>query len=105
MERITKSDLIDKFIECSALTPSDVGGGLGTRWGAGYRVGGVGKRDFCCFFLLLLLLLCVLMLLAVYGQTLKQFDYFIVYFIDARKPLLTYHFDSFKPLLTYQLLF
>ena len=33
MERITKSDLTDKFIECSALTPSDVmGGGLGTGW-------------------------------------------------------------------------
>ena len=33
MERITKSDLIDKLIECSTLTPSDVmGGGLGTGW-------------------------------------------------------------------------
>ena len=47
MERITKSDLIDKFIECSALTPSDVMGG----GEAGYRVGGVGKGDF--FFSLL----------------------------------------------------
>ena len=33
MECITKSDLIDKFIECSALTPYDVmSGGLGTGW-------------------------------------------------------------------------
>ena len=47
MECITKSDLIDKFIECSALTPSDVMGG-----GAGWWVGSVGKRDFCRFFFL-----------------------------------------------------
>ena len=40
-----------------------------------------------------------------FGQTWRQFDYFIVYFIEARRPLLTYHFDSFKPLLTYQLFF
>ena len=40
MECITESDLIDKFIECSALTPSDV---MGRGGGFGYRVGGVGK--------------------------------------------------------------
>ena len=50
MGRVTKSDLIDKFIECSALTPSDVMGGR-----AGYRVGSVGKRDFCCFFFLVII--------------------------------------------------
>ena len=33
MKCITKSDLIDKFIECSVLIPSDgMGGGLGTGW-------------------------------------------------------------------------
>ena len=41
MEHITESDLIDKFIECSALTPSMMMGGG--------RVGGVGNRDFFLF--------------------------------------------------------
>ena len=73
MEYITKSDLIDKFIECSALNPSDVmGGGLGGGWAVWV------KGIFVVSFFLQLLLLCVVMLLAIFEQTWKQFDYFIV---------------------------
>ena len=54
MERITKFDLIDKFTECSALTPSDVmvGGG------AGYQVGGVGKGDLFLFTVVIIAFVC-----------------------------------------------
>ena len=76
-----------------------MGGGLGGGWAVWV------KGIFVISFFLQLLLLCVVMLLAVFGQTWKQFDYFIASFTEARKPLLTYHFDSLKPLLTYQLLF
>ena len=100
MERITKSDLIDKFIEFSALTPSDVMGG------AGYRVGGVGKRDFCCFFFSVIIAFVCCDALGRFRANLETIWLFHwINFIEARKPLLTYHFDSFKPLLTYQLLF
>ena len=53
MECITKSDLIDKFIECSVLIPSDR---LGR--GAGNRVGGVGKRDLCRFLFVIIAFVC-----------------------------------------------
>ena len=101
MECITKSDLIDKFIECSVLTPSDVMGcGLGTRWVVWVK--GIFVVSFFCNYCFCV---CVVMLLAVFGETWKQFGYFIVYFIEVWKPLLTYHFNSLKSLLTYQLLF
>ena len=69
---------MDKFIECSALTPSDVCGEGGG--GAGYLVGGVGKGDFFLFSVVIIAFVCCYAL-GRFGQTWKKFDYFIVIFL------------------------
>ena len=63
MESVNKSDLTDKFIECSALTSTDVMGGWVWGGGVGFQVGGVGKESFFCrnyCFCVLLMLLAIL---------------------------------------------